>query len=347
MSGNSRAEGLVLVGLLLVCLSCADGQETLRLLLQKQATANTRASSTATGGGTASASVSATAREGDVTAVVESNSESFTDVTNDLVEIVKTAVAMVEAGEDVSLVANEQASAVGTAIATAWANVVVQATSTGSAENIVCAEGSAEAAAVATAFARAFVTASIEACSGNELCATADGTAESIASGTAEAFATAQASGCVTGVGALEASQDSLAEAVVDVYANAIVDLFAEAAGGSAAAGSTVAAESTMDGDVTATGQSDVQVQGDAAGDATGTADATVTQNTQCKDAFGICCRSRNFRRRGECTCGRRGCKLTLLEGDVTAWQLDEDINVGTSRTPEIVEAGFICVCKN
>ena len=36
----------------------------------------------------------------------------------------------------------------------------------------------------------------------------------------------------MTGVGALEASQDSLAEAVVDVYANAIVDLFAEAAGG-------------------------------------------------------------------------------------------------------------------
>ena len=36
----------------------------------------------------------------------------------------------------------------------------------------------------------------------------------------------------MTGVGALEASQDSLAEAVVDVYANAIVDLFAEVAGG-------------------------------------------------------------------------------------------------------------------
>ena len=90
-------------------------------------------------------------------------------------------------------------------------------------------------------------------------------------------------------------------------------------AAGSTTAGATATAESTMDGDVTATGQSDVQVQGNAMGDATGTADAAVTQNTQCIDAFGICCRSRNFRRRGECTCGRRWvapgpCRLLLAK---------------------------------
>lgn len=346
MSGNSRA-GLLLVALLAVCVTAANSKATGRILLQKKATATTRASASSTGNGTASATVSATAKEGDVMAVVESNSESFTEVTNDIVEIVQTAEERVAAGEDVSLVAREQASAVGTAIAVAWANVVITATSTGSAENVVCAEGRAEAAAVATAFARAFVDAAIRVCSGSNLCAAADGQAEAIASGTAEAFATAQASGCIMGEGALMASQDTLAEAVVDVYADAIVDLFTNIMGGTAEAGSASEADSRTDGDVQASGESMVDVQGNATGDATGTSGAEIRQNTKCNRAFGICCRSSGFKRLGECTCGRPNCKLTLLEGDVTTWQLVDDVNLGSSRRPDIVEAGFVCICDN
>lgn len=336
---------LFLIGLAAVAGAQAGEMNVAHRMLQMSAMVRTGTSASSSGGGTSSASVTATSKGGLVEGFVSANSEAITDVTNDLVVIINRSIEKVEDDVPVALVVQEEAQAIGTAVAEAYASILIDGFSEGSSENQFCASAAADAQATATAFAEAYAEAIVKACAG-EVCADASADASAIASVTANAFAQSSGEGCIEGQGTIFASQETLATSIGTAYASALTSVLAEVRDGEATAGADSTATSTTDEDNTASSTDETMVTGDSTVTVQGEGGASTQQNKACENPFDICCTRAN-RRRDSCTCRGIRCKMSRIDDpEIVLWNLTAPITSGTSSNPKEFDAGFMCFCS-